>query len=326
MERLLARCLSSLIIRDIALMDSYEVLVINDGSKDRSSEIAHDFQRKYPGTFRVIDKENGNYGSCVNRGLKEALGKYIKVLDADDLFDTASFERVVRKLSTVDVDMILTNYRIIDEDCHITDSKAYSLPYNELLSAKDLKNVGPHMAMHSVIYKTNNLRKIGYKQTEGISYTDQEWIFEPMTTVCCLCYIDEYLYLYLVGREGQTMEIKSLANNMHHNLVVLRRDAEVLNSVDIRSDIYPYLWGRITTFALSVYNTYLYNTKQMDMQKIIEFDQDLKSLSPKLYEHTNLFKAGKLPFVRLWRWLYYKNDHGLNRFFAERKYRMGIGV
>ena len=84
MEELLPRCLDSFLIKDKKLMQQVEVLVVNDGSKDNSSSIAHRYEKLYPHTFRVIDKENGNYGSCVNRGLQEATGKYVKVLDADD--------------------------------------------------------------------------------------------------------------------------------------------------------------------------------------------------------------------------------------------------
>lgn len=73
-EKYLDKCLTSLIIDDKELMRQLEVLVINDGSKNRSSEIAHKYESNYPDTFRVIDKENGNYGSCINRGLQEATG------------------------------------------------------------------------------------------------------------------------------------------------------------------------------------------------------------------------------------------------------------
>lgn len=85
MERYLRYCLDSLCVGRGS--DALEVLVINDGSTDSSSAIAHEYEQKSPGIFRVIDKENGNYGSCVNRGLTEAKGKYIKILDADDSFD-----------------------------------------------------------------------------------------------------------------------------------------------------------------------------------------------------------------------------------------------
>ena len=86
MEKYLNKCLDSLIVENMNLL---EVLIINDGSKDNSSNIAHVYENKYPNTFRVIDKENGNYGSCINRGIKEAKGKYIKVLDADDSFNVS---------------------------------------------------------------------------------------------------------------------------------------------------------------------------------------------------------------------------------------------
>ena len=72
MEKYLGRCLDSLLIEEI---DIVEVIVINDGSKDRSSEIAHSYEERFPNSFVVIDKENGNYGSCINAGLSRASGK-----------------------------------------------------------------------------------------------------------------------------------------------------------------------------------------------------------------------------------------------------------
>ena len=70
MQDYLRRCLDSLFFSPSSMV-RLEVLVINDGSKDDSSAIAHSYERRYSGTFRVIDKENGNYGSCVNRRLAE---------------------------------------------------------------------------------------------------------------------------------------------------------------------------------------------------------------------------------------------------------------
>ena len=92
MEKYLPKCLDSLISAKEVLC-KMEILIINDGSKDASSRIAHEYQSRYPDSIIVIDKENGNYGSCVNRGLKEATGKYIKVLDADDWFLTQNLKR-----------------------------------------------------------------------------------------------------------------------------------------------------------------------------------------------------------------------------------------
>ena len=107
MEKYLPRCLDSLLLSEDE-MSKMEVLVINDGSRDSSLQIAQEYENLYPQTFRVIDKENGNYVSCVNRGLQEASGKYIKILDADDSFSNEVFDDFISYLKQEDVD--LTGY------------------------------------------------------------------------------------------------------------------------------------------------------------------------------------------------------------------------
>ena len=72
MEAYLDKCLTSLIIDG---MERVEVVVVNDGSRDSSLAIAQSYAEKYPESFVVIDKPNGNYGSCINAGLYRATGK-----------------------------------------------------------------------------------------------------------------------------------------------------------------------------------------------------------------------------------------------------------
>lgn len=327
MERLLPKCLSSLIIEDKEIFNLLEVLIVIDGATDSSSDIGHTYQDKYPEVFRVIDKENGNYGSCVNRGLTESRGKYIKILDADDQFDNEVLKMVLSTVKDIDADMVLTNYTTIDEMGNALGEHNFMLPVGTVLSANVLtSDIGAHMAMHAVMYKAENLKRIGYKQTEGISYTDQEWIYEPMTTVKTLYYINEPLYLYLVGREGQTMNLSALKKNMCQNLTVLASMLKIYEKTSTNDTIFQYLKGRIECFAESIYNRYLLNAKEFNLDELVDFDKVLKKISQKLYKFTGNLKAGKLPFVKLWRLFYYTNDYGVNRFFAERKYRFGIGI
>ena len=107
MENYLESCLNSLLTDNMALI---EVLVINDGSKDSSYDIAHRYETKNPVVFVVIDKGNGNYGACVNVGLRRATGKYIKVLDADDCFNTRVFEAYLNDMKKCDTDMVISDY------------------------------------------------------------------------------------------------------------------------------------------------------------------------------------------------------------------------
>lgn len=81
---------------DELVSDRLEVIVVNDGSTDGSLDIIRRYEQKRPDLIKVIDKANGHYGSCVNAGLGIATGKYFKILDADDWFDTSALVEFCR--------------------------------------------------------------------------------------------------------------------------------------------------------------------------------------------------------------------------------------
>ena len=215
MEAYLPKCLGSVVVAP-ELMETLEVLVVNDGSKDRTSEIAHGFEARYPSAFRVIDKENGNYGSCVNRGLAEATGFYVKVLDSDDFVENAAFADYLRVLAEEAekgedaADLVVTDYVTVDATGKVIDRSSFGLE-ESASSFGDRCKGGQFFTVHSVTYRTENVRRIGYRQMEGISYTDLEWICEPMVTVRRLRYVPRTVTHYLRGRAGQTMERKVYA-------------------------------------------------------------------------------------------------------------------
>ena len=60
--------------------DDVEILVIDDGSKDSTPEIADAYAKKYPGIVRAIHQENGGHGEAVNAGIRNATGLFFKVV------------------------------------------------------------------------------------------------------------------------------------------------------------------------------------------------------------------------------------------------------
>lgn len=305
MQNYLHRCLDSLIVSP-ELMGFLGVLVVNDGSKDNSSAIAHEYQEKYPDTFRVIDKENGNYGSCVNRGLAEAQGKYIKVLDADDWFDTKNFEAFLRFLENNDADLVISDFDQVDESGNLVNRFSYCLD----IANNDSLSVIPRnmlFMMHAVAYKTDNVRRIGYHQTEGISYTDQEWIFMPMTTVDKVAYFGQVVYKYLVGREGQTMDpsvfIKHFDQEMQGLEAMMRQFEEIGKSA--KKEQYEYLVWRLKTRMSLVYDRFLVESyKNMDINELVDFDANMKKHFPASYQISNdMYVSKRIPyrFIRAFR-------------------------
>ena len=95
--------------------EDVEILIVNDGSKDRTAEIGKEYEEKYPGIVKLINKENGGHGDAVNAGLAHASGKYFKVVDSDDWVDRISLMKILNVLKNFEeeeqeVDMLIANY------------------------------------------------------------------------------------------------------------------------------------------------------------------------------------------------------------------------
>lgn len=308
MQDYLNRCLDSLVVKP-ELMDQMEVLVINDGSKDNSSAIGHEYEVKYPETFRVIDKENGNYGSCVNRGLAEAKGRYIKVLDADDWFDTKEFEKYLQALSTVEVDLVLTSYNFVENDTGNLRQETLCLPSAEVLDFNSSTSYGfEYYPMHMVTYRTDMLREIGYVQTEGISYTDNEWTFIPMYSISRFVYFPFVVYQYLIGRSGQTMDSTVIVRNTWNLEPICKALIENRLKFNVEGDKLAEKLN-LRQILLTVENLYKLvllkmNPTDEDLTRLHRFDEYLKKYCPPAYDHVSksiMKKWLPIRYVSFWR-------------------------
>lgn len=220
MEQYLPKCLGSLVVAP-ELMEKLEILVVNDGSKDRTSEIAHEFAAKYPDTFRVIDKPNGHYGSCINAALPMATGNYVKILDADDWFDNYQFGAFLTFLNDhQDVDVVISDVAIVNAEGTVFHSHV-GLATDRKLRLDDLCNSSSWLSMHALSFSRKMLLGMKYRQSEGIPYTDGEWSALPMLSVDTAFYFPNELYMYLKGREGQSVAPAAQIKNFDSMVCVL---------------------------------------------------------------------------------------------------------
>ena len=303
MENYLEACLNSLLTDNMSLT---EVLVINDGSKDSSYDIAHRYESKYPEVFVVIDKGNGNYGSCVNVGLKRATGKYIKVLDADDCFNTRVFEAYLNGIKEYDTDMLISDYVEVYPELETIIS--CDIPGNQIVDFKELcKNHKIwNLWMHNVAYKRELLLGSDYQQTEGISYTDQEWIFSPFTAVKTAVYFKLPLYRYTLGREGQTMSSAFSDKHFRDNIVCTCNMIELARHFNnVPNEIMSMLNYRLQKRCKFIYRTYMLKNGIINNKDLNVLDEKIKSSNPSLYKAT-----GNLPmsiplfpikYISIWR-------------------------
>ena len=183
-------------------LDKIEIIVVNDGSKDNTSAIAHEYQQQFPQNIIVVDKENAHYGSCINKGLALARGKYFRILDADDFFEPDALDAFVEKLETCDADLVVTLRTEITIDKNGKEkTKKFpiaNIEYGKVYKASSFvitdysKKV--EFNMHSMTYKSSILHKVGLVLPTGICYTDLLYCLIPLSSIKDLIVYDIYLY------------------------------------------------------------------------------------------------------------------------------------
>lgn len=195
--------------------DEVEILIVDDGSKkDKTAEIADEYERKYPGICRAIHQENGGHGEAVNAGLRNASGIYFKVVDSDDWVDQAAYKEILATLRRFvygeeTLDMLISNFVYEKQGAKRKKVMNYrtALPQNELFTWDDVKvfMLGQYILMHSVIYRTGLLRECGLELPKHTFYVDNIFVYQPLPYVKTMYYLNVNFYRYFIGREDQSV-------------------------------------------------------------------------------------------------------------------------
>ena len=221
------KCTQSLLVGG----DDVEILIVDDGSKDATPEIADKYQKRFPNIVRAIHKENGGHGSAVNAGIANATGMFFKVVDSDDWVDESVFLQVLdrlRELALGDdiIDLFIANF-VYDKDGakHKKVMKYTSMfPVEKVFGWSDVKLItkGHYLLMHSVIYRTQVLRKCELQLPEHTFYVDNIYVYHPLPYVKKMYYMDVDLYHYYIGRDDQSVNESVMIGRIDQQLKVNR--------------------------------------------------------------------------------------------------------
>lgn len=114
-EKYIEKCLLSCINQESACLGvDYEIICVNDGTKDKSAVLARSIADKHEGII-VIDQENGGLSAARNTGTASAKGEYIWYVDSDDYIEPGSLARILPKLKD-EVDILQLHYRLVYEN------------------------------------------------------------------------------------------------------------------------------------------------------------------------------------------------------------------
>ena len=106
-EKYISKCLDTLVNQTL---DDIEIIIVNDGSKDKSKEIIKKYEIKNSQKIKYYEKENGGLSDARNYGMKYANGEYIAFLDSDDYVELDMYEKMYEIAKKENSDMVECNF------------------------------------------------------------------------------------------------------------------------------------------------------------------------------------------------------------------------
>ena len=244
--------------------EDVEILIVNDGSSDRTKKIGKQYAERFPSIVRVINKENGGHGDAVNSGLSQASGKYFKVVDSDDWVDEDSLMKLLEVIKGFvseeeEVDMIVSNY--VYEKTGVEHKKVIHyrnvLPQNEIFRWDDIGSfhLDQYILMHSVMYRTEMLKLCQLKLPKDTFYVDNIYVYYPLPHVRRLYYLDVDFYRYFIGREDQSVNEKIMISRVDQQIYVTKSmismyDLRLIGSKKLRKYMINYLAIMMTVSSI----------------------------------------------------------------------------
>ena len=277
-------------------LDILEVLVVDDGSVDRTGEIADIYAARYPDTVRVIHKANGGHGSGVNTGIKEARGRYFKVVDADDWVDEDAFQNLIEALKDADDDIVSSGFLWAKDNgssypATFPTEAEFKEPfkgvrYGETYRFEEIAEQ-LYLKIHNLTYRTALLKEHDIRLDEHCYYVDTEYITYPVPFVETVRFLPDFVYRYRINRAGQSMGVKQMqkyAENYDRVLGSLLRfyDSEIVQSCGAKKK--GYIANIIARTAAARVRIFLsLPTNKENKEALIRFDDGLKKNYPEIY-------------------------------------------
>ncbi len=244
-EKYVAQCITSCLTQDVSLAD-YELIIVNDGSTDRSLDVIMPFVDKYLNIV-VINQSNQGLSVARNVGAKYAKGEYIWFIDSDDWVENNCLTRMLKVLKSNLPDILVTDFIEVTNEKNVDRFKYSNKSINcnskktysgyEYLQMNNVRITAWSVVINRNFWQTNN-----FMFYPGILHEDTELMPKMYAEATKIQYYDAHPYYYRLNRTGSIMATISSKRVSSYLLIADRLFcyAEELN--DKRSKlIYPYI-------------------------------------------------------------------------------------
>lgn len=236
-EKWLRECLDSLIKQSF---DDFEVIMIDDGSKDGSGDICKEYEKKDK-RFQYYFQKNAGVSVARNKGIEEAKGKYVTFVDSDDYILENCLEQMLRNIKGKDLS--------ICECLKINDSQAVtSNEVKKTIMEMNAENYCNNMFstgfltyqgyIGGKLYKNQILKVNNIRFSEGIFYNEDRLFTVQYLTYCKkdIAYCDNKLYIYRINFGSATINAGQIYNcKMITELEAFNRMTQIISQKYVRA-------------------------------------------------------------------------------------------
>ena len=201
-EQYVSDCIKSVLNQTY---QNLEIILVDDGSPDRSTDIAEEVLKNSEKKYIIIRQQNKGLGEARNSGFKAATGEWVYFLDSDDIIVPETIERLVSAIN-LDTDFVFSDYNVIRDKNEVCNGfeKVKPVYYDRATIQKEFLLRKKTILAPGTLYKKcfldkNQLKFAGIRWSE-----DQQFLFRVLKHVNTVGYLKEPLYQYL-QREGSIM-------------------------------------------------------------------------------------------------------------------------
>ena len=220
-ESYLDRCIQSIFKQGLP-QDEFEIIVIDDGSTDKSYVIAQQLQKKHT-EIKLYKKNNGGLSDARNMGLKYAMGQYIMFLDSDDYLLENTLIEIVKRAKSEDVELCEFLMREYDKNGNYKTTLIQ--PFNENRIYTGVEAVTGNVTIASVctiLYKKSFLDKYNLKFTLGLTHEDVDFNIRVYAYAKKIIFTRIVSYVYCWNRDSlnRSSEIEFIKRSILDDLKI----------------------------------------------------------------------------------------------------------
>lgn len=207
-DKYLVACLNSIVNQTL---DELEIIIVDEGDKDRCREIIDYFESADP-RIKAPHDRHGGYGASVNYGIKMARGEYLAIVEPDDFIEPEMYEEMYEYAKALDADVVKTPYYEYfsgreKKVCNYRDFMRERVPCQKVFSVRDFgEMLQVHASLWSGLYKTSYMHEnaIQFVEAKGTAYVDVGFRIQTLIHTNRIAWLDKAYYNYRVDSENSS--------------------------------------------------------------------------------------------------------------------------